>query len=114
MKYVKAQTIFPQPLLAEIQKYIQGEMVYMPKLPDNYAKWGANTDLKGAAVLRNNKIVAAFKTGTTIPELAKEFYFSEEQLKSSYTVRTLSTSAIPIFRYGWCAYKENHTYNARW
>lgn len=100
MKYVKAQTIFPQPLLAEIQKYIQGEMVYMPKLPDNYAKWGANTDLKGAAVLRNNKIVAAFKTGTTIPELAKEFYFSEEQLKSSYTVRTLSTSAIPIFRYG--------------
>ena len=81
MKYVKAQDIFPHSLLAEIQKYIQGEMVYIPKLPSNYEKWGANTDTKNAVAQRNEDIVQAFKAGVMISELAKVFYLSEETIK---------------------------------
>jgi Mor family transcriptional regulator len=81
MKSVKAQAVFPRSLLAEIQKYVQGEMVYIPKLPANYEKWGANTDSKSAVALRNEDIVRAFKAGATVLELAKVFYLSEETIK---------------------------------
>jgi len=46
MKYIKAQQVFPESLLVEIQKYIQGEYVYIPKAPDNHNEWGASTDTK--------------------------------------------------------------------
>lgn len=30
MKYFKANTVFPSDLLEEIQKYVQGEYIYIP------------------------------------------------------------------------------------
>jgi len=32
MKYVNASNILPKKLIAEIQKYVQGETLYIPKL----------------------------------------------------------------------------------
>ena len=81
MKYIKAQAVLPRSLLAEIQKYIQGEMVYIPKLPANYDKWGANTDSKNAVARRNSEIAQAFKAGSTISELTAKYYLSEETIK---------------------------------
>lgn len=81
MKYVKANAVFPVSLLAEIQKYVQGELVYIPKLPINYDKWGANTDTRNAIKIRNEGIVRAFRGGSTIAELAELFYLSEETVK---------------------------------
>lgn len=81
MKYVKADCVFPQSLLAEIQKYVQGELVYIPKLPANYETWGTNTDTKSVIEVRNKDIVQAFKAGTSISELAQMYYLSEETIK---------------------------------
>ncbi|MDR1247163.1 MAG: hypothetical protein LBK57_09075 [Clostridiales Family XIII bacterium] len=81
MKYVKAQAVFPHALLAEIQKYVQGELVYIPKLPDNHEKWGANTDTKQVVAQRNDDILQAFKAGATISELMELYYLSEETIK---------------------------------
>lgn len=81
MKYVKAQAVFPHSLLAEIQKYVQGELVYIPKPPDSYQKWGANTDAKRIVAQRNEDIIQAFKVGAAIAELAELFYLSEETIK---------------------------------
>lgn len=36
MKYVKATTVFPEELLVEIQKYVQGETIYIPKQKCTY------------------------------------------------------------------------------
>ena len=35
MKHVRAQEVFPESLLKEMQKYVQGELVYIPKSPAN-------------------------------------------------------------------------------
>jgi len=40
MKYVNADQIFPQALLMEIQKYVHGELVYIPKPKRLHKKWG--------------------------------------------------------------------------
>lgn len=35
MKYVKAKAVLPESLIAEIQKYIQGETIYIPNKKRN-------------------------------------------------------------------------------
>ena len=81
MKYVKAQAVFPESLLEEIQKYIQGELVYIPKSPGSHKKWGANTGARIAIAHRNESIVQAFKAGTSIPQLAVLYCLAEDTIK---------------------------------
>ena len=81
VKYVKAQTVFPKSLLDEIQKYVQGELVYIPKSPANYVKWGANTSTKSVIASRNESIVQSFKTGMSILKLAEFYSLSEDTIK---------------------------------
>jgi len=81
MKYVKAQYLFPEPLLEEIQKYVQGEMVYIPKTADNYKKWGAITGAKMITNQRNESIIQGYKGGLSISELSEQYYLSEETIK---------------------------------
>jgi hypothetical protein len=40
MKYVNANNILPEKLIMEIQKYIQGETIYIPMQEGTYRKWG--------------------------------------------------------------------------
>lgn len=38
MKYVKANAVLPESLITEIQKYIQGETIYIPKQETKHYK----------------------------------------------------------------------------
>jgi len=81
MRYVKAQALFPESLLTEMQKYIQGELVYIPKSSASYIKWRANTGAKNTIAQRNEKMVRAFKAGTSIPQLAELYSLAEDTIK---------------------------------
>ena len=81
MKYVKAQTVFPESLLDEIQKYVQGELVYIPKSPSNYKEWGTDTGAKIRIAQRNESIALTFKAGMSISQLAELHCLSEETVK---------------------------------
>jgi len=81
MKHIKAQSVFPEPLLAEMQKYVQGELVYIPKPPTSYKKWGTNTGTKNMIAKRNENMVLAFKSGTSIPQLAELYSLAEDTIK---------------------------------
>lgn len=48
MKYVNADTIFPEELLKEIQKYIHGRMVYVPTPEKLHKKWGEKSGSKNS------------------------------------------------------------------
>jgi hypothetical protein len=43
MAYVKAAAVLPEKLLSEIQKYVQGETIYIPKTESAHKKWGARS-----------------------------------------------------------------------
>jgi Mor family transcriptional regulator len=81
VKYVKAQTVFPESLLSEIQKYVQGEMVYIPKSPSNYKQWGSNTGAKTMVARRNEHITRTFKAGASVAQLAELYCLSEDTIK---------------------------------
>lgn len=40
MKYTSAEDVLPEELLKEIQKYVQGRMVYIPTSEGSRKKWG--------------------------------------------------------------------------
>ncbi len=81
MKYVKAYEVFPKHLLDEIQKYVQGDLVYIPKIPSNHEKWGTNTDTKKIVSKRNKEIIDAHKSGISVAQLAELYFLSEETIK---------------------------------
>ena len=81
MKYVKAKIIFPESLLAEIQKYVHGQLIYIPRSQAQRKKWGSNTGAMNTLAKRNENIVEAFKEGTSIPQLAALHNLAEDTIK---------------------------------
>ena len=81
MRYVRAQAVLPKDLLAEIQKYVQGELLYIPKLPGCCTPWGSQTGARRATTQRNDAIAQAFQAGVPIAQLATSYHLAEETIK---------------------------------
>ncbi|WP_028401723.1 CD3324 family protein [Ectobacillus panaciterrae] len=81
MKYVKATAILPEELIVEIQKYVQGETIYIPKPETTYQKWGTRSGGRKLIDDRNTSIKNAFKSGRSIYQLAEEYFLSIETIK---------------------------------
>ena len=54
MKYVSVDGVLPDNLIKEIQKYIQGEYVYIPVMLEKKKKWGENTKSREYLLIRNS------------------------------------------------------------
>ncbi|MGG1660117.1 CD3324 family protein [Brevibacillus sp. NRS-1366] len=81
MKYVKANAILPEKLIAEIQKYVQGEAIYIPKPEATYQKWGTRSGGRKLLDDRNRTIKRLFQTGRPISQLAEDYFLSAETIK---------------------------------
>lgn len=81
MRYVKAETILPDNLLKEIQKYIQGEYVYIPTGSGTRKKWGENSGNREQLKVRNEDIKKKYKSGYTVKSLAEEFFLSMDSIR---------------------------------
>lgn len=81
MKYVKATAILPEELIIEIQKYVQGETIYIPKPKQSHQKWGARSGIRTLIKDRNASIRNEFKSGKSINQLAEEYFLSIETIK---------------------------------
>ena len=81
MKYVNADDIFPKELLEEVQKYIQGGMVYIPKPEGSHVKWGEKSGSRKYLKSRNIEITLRFAVGATIDELSDEYCLSCDSIK---------------------------------
>lgn len=81
MAYIKANTILPEKLISEIQKYVQGETIYIPKPETSHKKWGSRSGTRKFIDERNISIKKAFKAGRSIDQLADEYFLSVETIK---------------------------------
>ncbi|PHA02297.1 hypothetical protein COE51_03350 [Bacillus pseudomycoides] len=81
MKYVKAAAVLPENLIMEIQKYVQGETIYIPKPENAYHKWGTRSGGRKQLDDRNKAIKHAFKDGVSIHQLAEEYFLAVETIK---------------------------------
>jgi Mor family transcriptional regulator len=81
MKYIKADVIFPENLLKEIQKYVHGELVYIPNPEGVRKKWGHNSGNRKYLIQRNNEIRREFHEGLTVHQLSDKFFLSFDSIK---------------------------------
>lgn len=81
MTYIKATSVLPEELVKEIQKYIQGETIYIPKPGKSYKQWGTLSGERKRIDERNNSLKDAFKSGVSKEQLAKDYYLSIETIK---------------------------------
>ena len=87
MKDSNIEAVLPKELLFEIQQYVQGKSLYIPKVKDNYKQWGANTKSKTITSVRNDEIRSAFRGGSTIDELCAQYSLSPESIKKIVYVK---------------------------
>lgn len=81
MKYVRVDKILPDDLIKEIQKYIQGEYIYIPSKPETRKRWGEKSKIRDYIQNRNAEILSKYINGYTICNLAEEFFLSESSIK---------------------------------
>ncbi|QFG00243.1 hypothetical protein PB01_16295 [Psychrobacillus glaciei] len=81
MTYIKATSVLPEALVLEIQKYIQGETIYIPKQGESYKHWGALSGERKRIDDRNVLLKKAYKNGISMNQLAKEHFLSVETVK---------------------------------
>lgn len=80
MKYKNAAEILPSGLLREVQCYIDGELLYVPK-SESKQEWGAVSGSKKFYSERNSRIRELFYQGTPVDELAQKFGLSGSTIK---------------------------------
>lgn len=80
MKYVNAAEILPDKLLKELQKYIDGEVLYIPKASTK-KKWGAASGSRLFYQERNKEIQRLYKAGYSIEVLVERYNLANSTIK---------------------------------
>ena len=83
MKYLNANDIFPDELLAEIQKYSSGELIYIPESSEKKKAWGEKSGSRDFYIKRNAQIRQQHNEGKTkVQEVRFKKPESEEDKKN--------------------------------
>lgn len=81
MKYQNANSILPDHLVVELQKYLQGEYLYIPASKESQKSWGERSGLREEIDYRNQKIRQDYYAGTSINELAENYFLSVHSIR---------------------------------
>ena len=88
MRYVNAEAILPDSLVKEIQKYIQGEYIYISSEQSKRKKWGEKSGSREYIRNRNEDIRNKHRSGYSIIDLAEEFFLSVHSIKKIVYVKS--------------------------
>lgn len=80
MGYKKAGDILPPELLAQVQQYIEGASVYIPRLEQNRRRWGEETGLRDELDERNAEICRRYAEGDRVEQMAEEYHMSPQAI----------------------------------
>ena len=81
MSYVNAEEVLTKDLLKEIQKYVDGKVLYIPRKDENQLSWGEKSGVKDKLAKRNKEIVSRYDSGETIAELSNRYFLSEKRIQ---------------------------------
>ncbi len=81
MGYVHALEILPEGLIKEIQKYVDGQVIYIPIIVSKRCKWGERTDAKAYFKERDSEIYNRYKNGSTVIELSEKYFLTPKSIK---------------------------------
>lgn len=81
MSYKKATQVLPQELLEQVQEYVDGEYLYIPRITENKKDWGSETSTRKELQARNRRIYEAYLNGASVANLAQEHFLSPKSIQ---------------------------------
>lgn len=81
MSYIRAEEVLPDEILKAIQKYVDGQMLYIPRKSQHKRTWGACTGTRKSLDMRNLSMYAKFQEGASVKELADEYFLTEKSVQ---------------------------------
>lgn len=81
MSYINADETLPPELIIELQKYVQGALVYVPRPDNKRLAWGTKSGIRSQLEERNRDIRAKKALGSTIDSLAEEYSLSPDAIR---------------------------------
>ena len=81
MSYIKAEKILPEELIRQIQEYVDGVCIYIPRKPGTRHSWGQGTDYKAELNIRNSQIRKDHARGCGIEMLSRKYHLSEKSIR---------------------------------
>ena len=81
MRYVKAGDILPEELLLELQRYVDGAYLYVPRKQENRLSWGERTHSKAETARRNREIYRRYLEGQCPAALAGDYFLTEKTVR---------------------------------
>ena len=85
MSYKKAKDILPERILLEVQNYIDGEYIYIPRKNSSRKKWGEISNIKEDLANRNKQIYNDFLQGISKDDLSKKYCLAPKTLQKIIT-----------------------------
>ena len=77
MSYINAKAVLPEEMIKEIQKYVNGANLYIPKVPEANSNC---SNYKLELYKRNQEIYKLFLKGEKVSKLAEEYYLSDKSI----------------------------------
>lgn len=81
MAYQNAFKLLPEEIVKEIQKYVNGTILYIPKRPTERLPWGSKTASKEMLRRRNQQIYQEYQMGKSTRELAGSYYLDIKSIQ---------------------------------
>jgi len=81
MSYINAEEVLPGELVEQIQQYVEGQMLYIPKRSREKIAWGTKTGTREILYNRNQKIYAEYLGGVKVAALAEKYYLTEKSIQ---------------------------------
>ncbi len=81
MVYKNARGVLPDTLIEEIQKYVDGESIYIPAKTEEKAEWGHRNGTKARYLARNAEIRALFERNVSVSEISDRYFLSSDTVR---------------------------------
>lgn len=81
MGYRKAEEILPMEIIELIQKYVDGENIYIPRKENQRKEWGNRTFIRQELEDRNLQIFINFQNGYNVQDLAIKYFLSGKSIQ---------------------------------
>lgn len=81
MAYRNARDYLPEELITEIQKHIDGTILYIPAKSEVKVPWGQKSGTRKELALRNGLITEDYYGGMSVCEISEKYYLSEDSIR---------------------------------
>ncbi len=81
MSYKRANHIIPNALLEQVQEYVDGECIYIPRKPGNKKAWGSQTSTRKELQQRDIRIYQDYLAGNNLQTLSEKYFLSLKSIQ---------------------------------